>query len=202
MKKHSVLAQNLFFTLFVFALGAVFFLFVLAVYHPFASGRTTKLSATKDESFLTYKLIHPLHEVEATSKDVDCMIDYNDATKTIQSTTFSADVSSFDSGNSNRDSHAMEVLDALTYPTVSFQSKSITTSGMNLTVSGDLTFHGQTKPVDFIATTSSGNNKLTVQGAANVSLTAFGIDRPSLMMIPVQDTLRISFTMVFPVSSK
>jgi polyisoprenoid-binding protein YceI len=96
----------------------------------------------------------------------------------------------------------MEVLDALSYPTVSFNSKSITTTGTNLTVGGDLNFHGRTKPIVFAATTAKAADKLTVDGQANVSLTAFEIDRPSLLMIPVDDTLKISFIVVFPLAAK
>jgi len=161
------------------------------------AGEQTKLSALKDQSFMKYLLIHPLHRIEATSKELQCTIGYDDATKTIVSASFSAEVSSFDSGNSNRDSHAMEVLDALTYPTVSFESKNIAATGAELQVSGDLSFHGITKPITLTASTSSSADSLTVQGNADVSLTSFNIDRPSLLMIPVEDTLGISFTMVF-----
>ena len=65
-------------------------------------------------------------------------------------------------------------------------------------VQGDLTFHGQTKPVAFPATLDAAGSKISVEGNAAVSLTAFGIERPSLLLIPVEDTLHISFTMVFP----
>jgi polyisoprenoid-binding protein YceI len=108
----------------------------------------------------------------------------------------------FDSGNSNRDSHAMEVLDALTFPTVSFQSKEIKTSGQDLLVSGDLTFHGVTKPISFDATTVSSGSDLTVQGKANISLTSYQIERPSLLFIPVEDTLRITFTLSFQINKQ
>jgi len=163
---------------------------------------TTAINGTRSESSMTYHIHHPLHEVEATSKDLQCRITYNAATGEILHAFFSADVTSFDSGNSNRDSHAMEVLDALSYPTVSFNSKSITTTGTNLTVEGDLNFHGRTKPIVFAATTAKAADKLTVDGQANVSLTAFEIDRPSLLMIPVDDTLKISFIVVFPLAAK
>ncbi len=163
---------------------------------------TSHVGAIKDGSSMTYVLVHPLHRIEAVCKDVTCTVDMDDATHTIQHTNFSADVSCFDSGNSNRDSHAMEVLDALSYPTVSFESTKIEPSGSSLLVHGNLTFHGQTKPIDVHATTAASGNHLTVQGGANVSLTAFGIERPSLLMIPTEDTLHISFTMVFPTSAQ
>jgi len=160
-------------------------------------GAPEHLSAVKNDSFLKYELVHPLHRVEGVSKDLSCTMDFDEATRTVQAATFVAEVMSFDSGNSSRDSHAMEVLDAITYPEVSFTSKKIVESGQNLDVEGDLTFHGQTKPIDFPATWASSGGKISVDGKADVSLTAFGIERPSLLLIPVEDTLHIAFTMVF-----
>ncbi|HUL44245.1 MAG TPA: YceI family protein [Bacteroidota bacterium] len=202
MKTLPVLGRTMPFLAPIILLG-ILELFVLPPYWQQAAlARQQNLTALKDGSSLSYHLTHPLHEIDATSKDIDCTISYDEATQTIQATTFSADVTTFDSGNSNRDSHAMEVLDALTYPTVSFASKLIKSNGNDLDVSGDLTFHGQTKPVEFSASKSIADGKLTVSGKADVSLTAFGIERPSLLMIPVQDTLRISFTVLFPVQGK
>lgn len=160
----------------------------------------SKHTAAKDRSTLTYVLIHPLHRIEGTSKDVECEIEYDDATHTIIQASFSTGVDSFDSGNSNRDSHALEILEALMYPTVSFQSTAIVAHGSDLEVKGDLTFHGQTKPISFSASATGSENILNVDGSAKVSLTAFKIERPSLLMIPVEDTLSISFKMVFPLT--
>ena len=63
---------------------------------------------------------------------------------------------------------------------------------------GDLNFHGQIKAVHFPAELKVNGDVMTVTGTANVSLTAYGIERPSLLLVPVEDTLRISFQMTFP----
>jgi polyisoprenoid-binding protein YceI len=171
---------------------------VLTAVAPSRAGTPEHLTSQKGESFLKYLLNHPLHHVEGISKEVSCSMDYDDATHTVTAASFQADVSSFDSGNSSRDSHALEVLDALEYPEVSFRSTSVQCSGENLQVKGDLTFHGQTRPIEFPATIRPTGAGLAVDGKATVSLTAFGIERPTLLLIPVEDTLKISFTMVFP----
>jgi polyisoprenoid-binding protein YceI len=174
----------------------------VSVAHQAFSAQPAKITALGSESYLKYLLIHPLHHVEAISKEIQCTIDYDDATHTVLQTSFSADVSSFDSGNSNRDSHAMEVLDALTYPTVSFESTKIEPSGIALNVQGNLTFHGRTRPISFVASSNIDGNKLTVIGQTAVSLTAFDIERPSLLLMPVEDSLKISFDVVFPLGNK
>ncbi len=151
----------------------------------------------KDESSVTYLLVHPLHKIEATSKDVAYVLNADVAKKTIRSVAAVADVTSFDSGNSNRDSHAMEVVDALSYPDVRFSSTSVAQKGDSLTVEGKLTFHGVTRPITLAGTSQWMPNKLVVEGSFAVSLTEFKIDRPSLLMIPVEDTLKFSLKAAF-----
>ncbi len=148
----------------------------------------------KDESKLTYNLSHPLHEVESTSKEVAYKVEVDPANRVIKSVSASVDVTTFDSGNSNRDSHAMEVIDALTYPEVTFASTSITQNGDSAKVTGKLTFHGVTKEILIPAVLKWSPNRLDVHGDFSISLTAFRVERPSLLMIPVSDELR--FTVV------
>ena len=107
------------------------------------------------------------------------------------------DVTTFDSGNSNRDSHAMEVIDAITYPEVNFSSTSIVQTGDSVHVKGKLIFHGVTKDVDIAGTSTWSNNKLLLQGGFAVSLTAFNIERPSLLLIPVEDALSFNIVAAF-----
>ncbi len=156
-----------------------------------------KISAIKGESRLMYSLSHPLHKIDATTKEFICDVEINDA-KEIQSVKVSADVMTFDSGNSSRDSHAMEVIDAFTYPEVSFISDSITTNANELSVSGKLSFHGVTKPVSFSAKAQSQNGKTTVEGKITVKLEDFKVERPKLALIPTDEFLYISFVVIFP----
>ena len=159
--------------------------------------QTRQISAEAGESFITYKLSHPLHEVESTSKNADCTIEYNDKTGTIEKVSVQVDVTTFDSGNSNRDSHAMEVIDALDYPEAGFTSSSVEKDGDSLKVFGKLTFHGVTKDIVIHAFEKQQENKLTVTGKFTISLTAFKVERPSLLLIPTSDDLRFSFSQTF-----
>ncbi len=162
-----------------------------------ATAGTRRLQAVAKESTITYRLSHPFHEVEAVSKDARCDIDADIDAKTIQDVTVKVDVTTFDSGNSNRDSHAMEVVDALTYPDASFKSTSVSQKGDSVFVDGALTFHGMTRDVRIAATTDWSAGRLTVTGGFDISLTAFHIERPALLLIPISDTLRFSFVQIF-----
>src|ERR1017187_8404876 len=48
-----------------------------------SKAQTKKIQADKKESSITYQMTHPLHEIEATSKDVGCWVDLDPAKKEI-----------------------------------------------------------------------------------------------------------------------
>lgn len=161
------------------------------------SAKPIRLKADQSQSFITYKLTHPLHEVESTSKKAICYIDADTASKEIKDVAVQVYVNTFDSGNSNRDSHAMEVIDALKYPYARFVSSSVRQKGDSLYATGKLFFHGVTKEITVKALSKWSNGKLEVDGGFNISLTAFRIKRPSLLLIPVNDTLKFTLVQVF-----
>jgi polyisoprenoid-binding protein YceI len=159
--------------------------------------QTKQIEAVQKESSITYQLTHPLHEIESTSKEARCSITVDLGNKSIKQVSVTVDVTTFNSGNSNRDSHAMEVIDALSYPEASFTSTNISQNGDSLKISGKLTFHGITKDIWIRATQKWKNNKLIVNGKFEISLTAFKVERPSLLMIPVKDELKFSLIQTF-----
>ena len=162
-----------------------------------APAQVKTVSSIKGESSATYLLVHLMHEVEATSKEIVYTASLNPSAKIIQTVTATVDVTSFDSGNSNRDSHAMEVVDAMSFPEVTFTSTSIVPQKNSLTVSGTLTFHGVTNDVTATAIPEWGSDKLIVHAAMPISLTAFKVERPSLLFVPVHDTLNFTLTATF-----
>ncbi len=151
----------------------------------------------KDKTSITYKIVHPLHEIEATSSEVYAKIEADVEKKEIKSVSTVIDVMTFNSGNSNRDSHAMEVIDALTYPEADFTSTNIQQSHDSLTITGKLLFHGVTKEVTLYALSDWATDTLKIQGKLTTTLTEFNIDRPSLLMIPVKDSLWFTLSAMF-----
>ncbi len=175
----------------------VFVIILFFIYTFGTEAQAKKLEAAKDASFITYKLTHPLHEFESTSKDSYCSIVVDLTTKEIKDVFVQVDVTTFDSGNSNRDSHAMEVVDALTYPTATFKSTSLSSNGDKTNVSGKLTFHGVTKDIVIPVSFKWSKDQLVVDGSFDISLTEFNIERPKLLMIPVKDDLQFTLRQTF-----
>lgn len=163
----------------------------------FLFSQTRKIESVKGESYITYKITHPLHEVTAKSTDVYCVILADVPQKIIKEVAVQVDVTSFDSGNSNRDSHAMETVNAITYPDARFISTSINPKGDSLVVNGQLTFHGVKKDISIEVFPKWMKNSLVVTGDFNISLTAFKIQRPSLFLIPISDKCEFTLKQVF-----
>ncbi|HEY6952896.1 MAG TPA: YceI family protein [Bacteroidota bacterium] len=162
-----------------------------------ASAQSTIAETLKGESWMSYRMVHPLHTFDAKSTSVEYKLDIDPSAKEIKTVAAQVDVTTFDSGNSNRDSHAMEVIDAITYPDVTFTSTGVTQRGDSVSVAGKLTFHGITNDIVVAAKPVWSANRLDVDGNFDLSLTAFKIERPSLLMMPVQDNVRFTFHAAF-----
>ena len=157
-----------------------------------------KLVADKALSTVGYAAKHPLHDWAGLSRAVNCAVTYNDDTKQIENVAVSIKVATFDSGNSNRDSHMMEVLDGLKYPNVTFVSSDVKTGADGaLTATGNLTFHGVTKPATLQATRKDVGGKMTITGEFPVSMTAHNVERPSFMGMKTEDMMTLRFNAVF-----
>ncbi|WP_234735704.1 YceI family protein [Tellurirhabdus bombi] len=157
-----------------------------------------KLMADKSATTITYAMRHPMHTWEGVSRDVTCAVVYNDETNRIENVAAVVKVASFDSQNSNRDSHALESTEALKYPNITFSSQDIQPGdGNTLTIRGNMTFHNVTRPMTIQATRKEASGKLTIDGNFDFKLTDFKIEKPSLMMVPVEDEVKMRFVFVF-----
>jgi polyisoprenoid-binding protein YceI len=157
-----------------------------------------KLVADKKMSSVTYTMRHPLHTWDGVSHDVNCALMYDEASKTIESVAVAIKVASFDSKDGNRDSHALEVLDGIRFPAVTFVSQSVqTATDGSLTATGKLTFHGVTKPAVLIGTHDDDGASLKVNGAFDIKMTDFNVERPSLLGMKADDIIKLKFTAFF-----
>lgn len=85
---------------------------------------------------------------------------------------------SFASGNPKRDAHihSADYLDAAQYSEIRFQSQSVKRSGDQVTVHGELTVHGVSRPtVLTLGTVEADGSRLTARATATVDRYAFGL---------------------------
>ncbi len=158
---------------------------------------TIKLFALPSQSFVSYEGFHPLHNWTAKSDGVVCVINYNVDKQKIETVAASAKVISFDSRNSNRDSNAMETIEALVFSRVSFTGESIVSDADKMTITGNLFFHGVNKSITIHAHSSVKGNKMKVEGTFPINLKAFDIVPPSLLGTAINDEITVKFRFVF-----
>jgi polyisoprenoid-binding protein YceI len=156
-----------------------------------------KLYADPNLSSITYSMSHPMHDWDGVSKDIKSVIVTNDKKDEIKQVAVTVKVSSFDSQNANRDSHCIEVTEALKYPNITFVSSKIEQNGNKLKVTGTLTFHGVSQLIGFDATVNNIKNKLNIEGGFNLNMTKFKIEPPSLLGVSTNEIIKLKFVAVY-----
>lgn len=162
-------------------------------------GHAQRVAASVDSaaSVVDYTGSATMHDWTGTSRDVSGTFVIDLDTPDSSRAVVQAPVASFTSGPDRRDRKMREVAEADRYPIVSFRATHIRSRQWGRshdghagrwTVTGDLTFHGQTHPVDVRVTDDS----VHAHAQFPVSLTRFDVERPKLMWVaPIADTIRI-----------
>jgi polyisoprenoid-binding protein YceI len=164
--------------------------------HLGSRGQAVQLKADRTKSYIKYEMKHAVHSWTGISKDLGCVIQLN-AKDEIEKVAATVKVKSFDSDNSNRDSHMLEVTDALTYPSISFYSTSVIRSTTGYQVRGILSFHGVDRAIAFdMAEERSGKGR-TLKGSFKILLEDYLIERPTLLMVKTDNEVKLELFVVF-----
>lgn len=149
------------------------------------------------QSALTYHVSHPLHQVEGVShaargKGV-CHAGQCDFLIAVP-------VKSFDSGDSNRDLHMVQVTRGGEFPMISVRTQLPEDASKSTTIRADLEvqFAGQTahyKRVSFQEVTQG--NEVRISGTIPTTLTDFKIDPPSLLTVPIKNEIPVHVEMTW-----
>jgi len=175
-------------------------------------GRAQRIAATVDStaSVIDYTGSATAHNWTGTSRDVSgtMMLDLDapDSSRVA----IRAVVASFESGRDRRDRKMREVTEAADYPIVEFRATDVRPAQWGRSseghagrweVTGDLTFHGQTHPVEAVVDVRTTNDSVRARARFPVSLTRFDVERPELLWVPIGDTIRIDARIVGAIES-
>ena len=144
-----------------------------------------------EKSTLTYHVVHPLHEVDGVSRAArgkgvcqsgQCQF------------LIAAPLKSFDSGDSNRDLHMLQVVRGAEFPLVTVRTSlpEASTEGSNVRTDLQIEFAGQTatyKQVQFHE--KKKGNEVEITGTIPATLSDFKIPPPKLLTFPVKNELPI-----------
>src|SRR6266567_3793935 len=158
---------------------------LLSLATPLAIAQTSTWVPDKNHSEVDFSILHlSLSKVHGRFGNIGGSIVMNDADVTKSTVNVTIDVTSIDTGVAPRDNDLKgpNVFDATQFPTATFVSTSVAKSGGGLTVTGNLTLHGVTKPVTLNVEGPtgpvSGMDKKQHAGfsaTTTISRTAFGI---------------------------
>lgn len=170
----------------------------LAAALSLAAGDVPRTFAVMPGSTLSYRLVHKLHEVTGVSKAVEgkARVLPDGGVQVV----VRAGVDSFDSGNGNRDAHMREVTEAARYPLVQVKAVGAGVAApasypaaIELVLRGELTFHGRSRPLEVPAKVQFlSADRVTVEASFPVSLEAYGVERPSLLFVKVNDRIDLA----------
>ena len=150
-----------------------------------------------EQSTLTYHVSHPLHQTDGVShaargKGV-CHAGQCDFL-------IAAPVKSFDSGDSNRDLHMLQVTRGAQFPMVSVRTRlSETTSALAIIhVDLEIQFAGQTVQYkQVLLQLATQGNQIRISGTIPATLSDFKIDPPSLLAVPVKNEIPVRVDMTW-----
>jgi polyisoprenoid-binding protein YceI len=123
---------------------------MLALAAPLALAQTSTWVPDKGHSGVDFSILHmSLSKVRGHFGNISGAITLNDADISKSTVNVTIDVTTVDTGVTNRDNDlkSAKFFDATQFPTATFVSTSVAKGGAGLTVSGNLTLHGVTKPV-------------------------------------------------------
>jgi hypothetical protein len=158
---------------------------------PSLQAQTINLAGT---GTVSYELIHKFHKVVGTSP---ALVARGTVDATGLKAMARAQVATFDSGNTNRDAHMMEAVEGAKYPYVSVRmvapNFTLPTAPVTVRTDAEVELHGISvrHPID-LQVTPKGGNQYQVRFSFTEKLTEHKIKRPSLLLVPVEDDLKIT----------
>ena len=158
---------------------------ILALAAPLALAQTSTWVSDPNHSEVDFSIVHmSVSKVHGRFGGVKATIVYNQADVTKSTVTATIGVGTVDTGVDARNQHlkSPDFFNVVAMPTATFTSTSVAKNGDHLTVTGNLTLHGVTKPVVLDVVGPNGSMKDPVghvhtgfSATTTIDRTAFGI---------------------------
>lgn len=145
-------------------------------------------------SYISYQGKHILHDWVGINNNVKGILVIEDAKAS--KIAISASVKDFDSGNSSRDSHALELIESLIYPKITFFSDELIQLDENINMLGVINFHGIEKQIKVTGRINM-EKPISLSGKFVLSPSEFKVKLPSFMLSKMEDNIEIKFQLNF-----
>jgi polyisoprenoid-binding protein YceI len=170
----------------------IFFLFFQLVLYS----QEVQWDVDDQTSFIEYEGKHLLHEWEGKNQKIKGVVIANQRTGQMSKIALLVQVKDFDSNNSGRDAHSLEVLEALRFPEIKFYAEQFKYQSDEVSLIGSLEFHGVTLEKEIKAQLEKSASQITLFGEFELIPSDFGIDLPSFLTVKMKDLLKINYRIV------
>jgi polyisoprenoid-binding protein YceI len=165
------------------------------------AGQATSWAVDPAASRVTFGIRHKLHAVEGVAREVEgrALVAADGKVQAM----VRIPVTSLDTDEANRDEDMREVLEAGKFPFVVF--KGIGTlpvppprgAAVRLELAGELEVHGERRPLTTpVEVVFAEDGSVRAKGAFQISLDAYRIKRPSLLLVKIDDPCKIAFDLI------
>jgi polyisoprenoid-binding protein YceI len=159
-----------------------------------------KFDVDPGSSNVRYTVIHKLHRVEGVSHEIEARAAVKEDGQVLAMVR--VPVTSFRSGDGNRDEHMIEAVEAGKFPFVVF--KGIARLGASravpaapVTMNGEVDLHGVSTPLTVpLSLAVQPDGSVRAHGSFDVSLDAHHVQRPSLLFVRIEDDCHVEFDLV------
>lgn len=172
------------------------FFILLSLVVSTSFGQNTQWKIDSEASSIRYKGDHLLHAWEGVNDKVYGLAVPSSKEEGIEKLAILVYIRDFDSKNSGRDAHSLEVLEALQFPEVKFYSESIEIEGQKLRMKGSFDFHGAKIDKSILADLEQQDSQWKISGSFELTPTDFNIDLPSFLSIKMKDLLEFEYRIV------
>ena len=173
----------------------IIFFLLISAYSNCQKISQEKWILSSEQSYISYEGKHILHEWSGKSKNVKGIL-IMENNQPVKTAIISA-IKDFDSGNSSRDSHAMEILETLLFPDVSFFGDAFIIKDEIFTVNGKIKFHSIEKNIDASGSWKKTNERIILKGGFSVKPSDFDIKLPEFMLVKMENNLEIEYELIF-----
>ena len=169
-----------------------FFIIVNQIY-----SQSVNWSLNMDESYISYDGEHFLHSWSGKNEKIRGVIIRNNEEDKFQQIALAMFVKDFDSGNGNRDSNMMELLEIINFPKIEYYSNKISLVKDKISFSGNLNFHGISKDLNISSEIKKTDTKIILSGQFKVSLVDHNVQLPTFMMKSIEKEVLIKYQLLF-----
>ena len=162
------------------------------LFFVFFSTLITQPNVKLTQAIISFTGSHPFHDWTGISTNVN--LKTNCLETEICDFTFTIPWTSFDSGNDNRDNNMLYYVNAFDFPNIEMKFKQIDLSKLiefENSITGILTINGINQNFSIGVDYQLKHNHFKVSSSFDISLDNFKINRPSLLLIPIDDLIYI-----------